>query len=238
VRIATTSGTLLRFHPVDEADMPNHAGKPAGVTFPFGFFDWSIGLPAASATTDVTFTFPAAVPTPPQYWKPIVTGWINLCLHVLCSVNGNDLTLTLRDGDIGDLDGIGNAVIVDPGGLGSGGDSGDTTFGTCLLYDPGVAKKSGSTYPIKLRLCDAAGRNLSSPSIVLRATGITQTNTSAAGPLDDSGDANPDFDFRYDASFGGYIFNLKTTGLTTGTYNLHFTAGSDSIAHAAPFSVK
>ena len=46
------------------------------------------------------------------------------------------------------------------------------------------------------------------------------------GLLDDSGNANPDFDSRYDAALEGYIFNLKTTGLTTGTYNLNFTVGS------------
>jgi len=46
--------------------------------------------------------------------------------------------------------------------------------------------------------------------------------------IDDAGNANPDSDFRFDPTLGtsgGYIFNLKTTGLTTGTYNLYFTAG-------------
>jgi hypothetical protein len=127
-------------------------------------------------------------------------------------------------------DGVGNAA--------SAGLSYTVTFGTCLLYDPTIAKKSGSTYPIKLQLCDADGRNVSSPSIVVHATGVSMTTTNALGPLDDSGNANPDFDFRYDASLGGYIFNLKTTGLTTGTYDLNFTAGSDSIGHSAPFAVK
>jgi hypothetical protein len=58
------------------------------------------------------------------------------------------------------------------------------------------------------------------------------------GTLDDSGHANPDFDFRYDAALGGYSFNLNTAGLATGTYNLNFTAGADPVVHSAPFTVK
>ena len=57
------------------------------------------------------------------------------------------------------------------------------------------------------------------------------------------GNANPDFDFRYDASLEGYVFNLslKCQGaacFTTGTYDLNFTVGSDPTIHSAPFAVK
>jgi hypothetical protein len=40
-----------------------------------------------------------------------------------------------------------------------------------------------------------------------------------------AGNANPDQDFRYAADLGGYIYNLKTTGLTTGTWVVTFTVG-------------
>ena len=111
----------------------------------------------------------------------------------------------------------------------------------CLLYDPLVAKKTGTTYPIRLQLCDANGQNLSSPSIVLHAVSVTQSSTNAPGPLDDTGNANPDFDFRYDATLGGnggYIFNLSLRGFSTGTYNLNFRAGTDPALHSARFAVK
>lgn len=108
----------------------------------------------------------------------------------------------------------------------------------CPLYDPLVAKKKGSAYPIKVQLCDASGQNLSSESIVLHALSVTQASTNAPGPLDDTGNANPDFDFRYDASLAGYIFNLSTHGLSMGTYRLNFTVGSDPTVYSAPFAVK
>ena len=111
----------------------------------------------------------------------------------------------------------------------------------CLLYDPLVAKRSGTAYPIKLQICDANGQNLSSPSIVVHATGVTQASTNAPGPLDDTGNANPDFDFRYDADLGGtggYTFNLSLRGFSTGTYNLNFTVGADPAIRSVSFAVK
>ncbi len=50
-----------------------------------------------------------------------------------------------------------------------------------------------------------------------------------SGTLEDSGNANPDGDFRYDG--GGYIFNLSPKGLAGGTYALKFTAGNDPLVY-------
>ena len=113
------------------------------------------------------------------------------------------------------------------------GDACDTPvlFNICTLYDQEKTHKSGSTVPIKLQLCDAIGRNLSSPAIVVTAIGIRKISDGAYGPVDDSGSANPDYNFRYDSTLGGmgggYIFNLSVKGLGTGSYLLGFKAGSD-----------
>jgi hypothetical protein len=112
------------------------------------------------------------------------------------------------------------------------------SYNICLLYDPTFAKKSGSTYPIKLQICDANGNNLSSSSIILQAQSVTRASNNAPGPLDDSGNANPDFDFRYDSTLAGYIFNLSLKGISTGTYNLNFTVSGDPVSHSASFQVK
>jgi hypothetical protein len=111
----------------------------------------------------------------------------------------------------------------------------------CLLYDPTKAVKSGSTIPVKLQLCDGGGNDVSSPNTVLHATSITQSSTSISGTVQDAGSANPDNDFRFDSnlgSMGGYIFNLSTTGLSTGTYNLNFTVTGDSSMYSTQFQVK
>ena len=54
--------------------------------------------------------------------------------------------------------------------------------------------------------------------------------------MHDSGNANPDGDFRY--AGGGYIFNLSTKGLAGGTYVLSFTAGNDPWVYQLQFQVK
>ena len=52
---------------------------------------------------------------------------------------------------------------------------------------------------------------------------------------------NPDLNFRFDPTLGttgGYIFNLSTRGLGTGTYALSFIASGDPTTHTAMFQVK
>ena len=108
-------------------------------------------------------------------------------------------------------------------------------FNLCLLYDPTKAVLRGSTAPIKFQLCSATGGDLSAPGIVVHAVNVVKISPSISGQLEDSGSANPDSDFRYDPTLGttgGYIYNLSTKGLTTGTWKLTFTvqdkAGSTS----------
>ena len=72
---------------------------------------------------------------------------------------------------------------------------------------------------------------------------MTRVSNTAPGPLDDTGNANPDFDFRYDSIIQGYVFNLSLkcqAGLcfSTGTYTLNFTAGSGKTLYSAGFAVK
>ena len=53
--------------------------------------------------------------------------------------------------------------------------------------------------------------------------------------FDDTGNADPDFDFRYDATFEGY---LSTKGYGTGMYSLSLTAGADPTVRTASFAVR
>ena len=114
----------------------------------------------------------------------------------------------------------------------------NVTYDVCVLYDQNVTRRSGSTIPIKLKLCDATRHNVSSWSVALTAQSVTRISDLADGPLDDAGSANPDANFRYDGGLGGYIFNLKTTGLVTGTYALEFSVAGDPLRHRVQFKVR
>lgn len=115
------------------------------------------------------------------------------------------------------------------------------TYNVCILYDPTRSVQSGATIPLKLDLCNADNADVSSPSVMVRATSLTQLSSNASLVIQDSGNANPDNDFRYDSTLGltgGYIFNLSTKGLATGSYALSFTAGTDPATHTIIFQVR
>jgi len=114
-------------------------------------------------------------------------------------------------------------------------------YAICYLYDQTTAVRSGAVIPIKLEICDANGIDDSASTIALTAIGLTQISSNAPGTLASPGNSNPDNNFRFDAtlgSSGGYIFNLSTSSLSTGTYVLSFTAAGDPTVHTAQFQVK
>jgi VCBS repeat-containing protein len=112
-------------------------------------------------------------------------------------------------------------------------------YAICAQYDQTRSVQGGATFPIKLQICDANGTNLSSQSIVLHATAILAAS-GVAGPVQDSGNANPDDDFRPTGGSGqnaAYIFNLSTNGLPSGTYTLQFAVQGDPVLHTVLFGV-
>jgi len=111
-------------------------------------------------------------------------------------------------------------------------------YGIVALYDQAKTHKSGSTIPIKIRLVDASGANVSSSATVVHAVSVIQISSQASTNFGDSGNSNPDFDFRYDASLGAYIFNLQTTGFGTGSYLLNFVAGNSPTVYSVGFQIR
>jgi hypothetical protein len=118
--------------------------------------------------------------------------------------------------------------------------SGIGQYNICALYDQTRSVKIGAVFPIKLQLCNASGIDLSSSAIMVHASSVT-TVSGFSGTPEDAGNANPDNDFRFDSTLGptgGYIFNLSTAGLLSGTYSLQFTVTGDPVTHAVQFGVK
>lgn len=111
-------------------------------------------------------------------------------------------------------------------------------YRVCVLYDQTKSHKSGSTIPIKLQLCDVNGVNKSAANIVVTAYSLLKLDSTPDGTVEDSGNANPDSNFRYDATLAGYIFNLQTKGLTTGTYALSFKVDGQSAIYSVQFNIK
>jgi hypothetical protein len=107
------------------------------------------------------------------------------------------------------------------------------------LFDQIRSHKLGSVVPIRLQVLDGQGNNISSPSLVLTATGVVQKD-STADPLvaEDAGNANPDSAFRYDDALKGYAYNLSSKGLSVGSWELQFTMSGDSATYRIGFDLK
>ena len=157
------------------------------------------------------------------------SGAIDLAVDdALLAADGNNL-LAIRGHDFGVSTMLDVQVTFDDG----------PAYDICTLYDATKAHRAGATVPLKLQLCDG-GVNLSDPSIVVHATGVYLSDADPAETVvEDAGNANPDQDFRYDADLGGYIYNLKTTGLTPGTWAVGFTVdGEVDPSSVVTFDVK
>lgn len=113
------------------------------------------------------------------------------------------------------------------------------SLGVQPLFDQTRSYKLGSVVPIKLQVLNAQGRNISSSSLVVHATGALQKdNTAASLTVESPGAANPDNDFRYDATLSGYLYNLSTKNLSVGTWELQFKVGSDPTIYRIAFDLR
>lgn len=107
------------------------------------------------------------------------------------------------------------------------------------LFEKSKAYKSGSTIPVKLQLLNSDNVNISSSALTLTARGLRLIDSNTTSDVVDSGNANPDNNFRYDSALRGYIYNLSTKGLVRGKYVLSFYEGSNrSFFYTVTFEVK
>jgi hypothetical protein len=112
------------------------------------------------------------------------------------------------------------------------------SYDVCLPVGQTVALPAGIPLPVLIRLCDAAGTNLSAAAIAVMATGLQKLPDGPIGPAEDVGNVNPGGRFQYVSLVRSYLFLLDTRGLTPGTYRLLFTAASDPQTHEVRFQVR
>jgi probable HAF family extracellular repeat protein len=110
------------------------------------------------------------------------------------------------------------------------------TYGICVRFDQSRAVRAGSTIPIKVDLCNEDGTTWSGPSIALVTKALRRLSSTVAQEMLEECDDTADNDFRY-VGFG-YLFNLRTSGLTTGTWDLVFNVTGDPVDHDVTFQVR
>lgn len=99
--------------------------------------------------------------------------------------------------------------------------------------------KSGRVVPAKFQLTRADGSFVTNAGATVDVFKFTDDvlGTREEVTPDAAGESNTDNLFRFDSSTNEYIYNLKTTGYTSGTYLLR-AAVSDGTHHEVAFSVR
>ena len=105
------------------------------------------------------------------------------------------------------------------------------TYAITALYDQDRVSKSGSSVPIKVRLGDSAGANVSAPSIVLTVTGLSPSPAPGVPPTGT-------FTFMTFDTGPGYQLNVKTAKYPSATYTLSFVATGDPVTHTVRFIIR
>jgi hypothetical protein len=114
----------------------------------------------------------------------------------------------------------------------SGAGSLTVSYAVVPLFDTSKPVSAGAALPIKLNITDALGNGVS--GLTVTAVSIVDTNGNTFTPHA-KGNANPGNVFRQ-VDFG-YLYNLDTTGLATGTYTLFVQVGDDPVLHAISFVI-
>jgi len=116
--IQSDRGAIRHAAAVSETELPCSIEDGPGLLFPHGFFSFRVnGLtPCASETVTVTIVLPEAIPVGAEYWKCHDGAWLDLTSELGDDDGDKVLTLRLTDGELGDLDGLCDGVIVDGGG--------------------------------------------------------------------------------------------------------------------------
>ena len=153
---------------------------------------------------------------------------IQSCSATVPGGTANTSSVGLHTFEVTGLDAVGNSAQATS--------SYTVSYGICPRYDTSQPRNSGSTLPIKLRLCNASGANVSAPAIVVTALHVFRLSGSGAGNLDDSGHRHPRLEFRF--SDGQYILNLSLKGFAAGTHGLQLKAGNDPTIHTVQFEVR
>jgi autotransporter-associated beta strand protein len=118
---AACSYSIAQYIPLTGHPRSPPAGSaPSQFSFPFGLFDFTTSGCTPGSTITMTIAYPGSLPANTQYWKygphpgnPTPSWYV-----LPANFNGNSVTFTITDGQLGDDDLVANGTLVDQGGPG------------------------------------------------------------------------------------------------------------------------
>ncbi|MEJ2729360.1 MAG: choice-of-anchor Q domain-containing protein [Deltaproteobacteria bacterium] len=87
---------------------------------PLGLVSFKIRVDNEGDTAEVTVYLSVPAPAGAKWYKyDVINGWQDYSAHAVFSLDRRSVTLQFQDGGFGDTDGVANAIIIDPSGVGT-----------------------------------------------------------------------------------------------------------------------
>jgi len=117
VKQGTNVSSVDSIRSIDPATIADTHNKPDEM--PLGLISFRLSVDNPGDTAEVTVYLSEPAPTDAKWYKyDPVNGWQDYSAHAPFTTT-HSVTLELQDGGFGDADGIANATIIDPSGLGT-----------------------------------------------------------------------------------------------------------------------
>ncbi len=126
-RVSSSAEEIESLEVIDPDTISDTVNRPADLIF--GLFAYRLRVTTPGDTATIRIYFSGGIFASDVFYKyDTINGWFDYSEHTTFNDDGQSVTLELKDGGYGDSDGLANGVIVDPGGIASGG-SGSTYTG-------------------------------------------------------------------------------------------------------------
>jgi hypothetical protein len=113
--------TALAIEAVESEGAPSSGSYFSGIpgNFPFGLINFKVAVAKPGDQATMKIYFSQTVPLGSRWYEydAVSRKWYDFSAYVKFDPDGRSATLSLVDGGIGDVDGVANGVIVDPGGI-------------------------------------------------------------------------------------------------------------------------
>ena len=122
VKESTTVLELISVEAEEPQEMQSNSvgDVPSPEDIPFGLIDYKIIVKQPGDEAFVTIYFSEAAPEGSIWYKydPVESVWYDYSAYSEFSEDRKSVTVLVKDGGFGDLDGIENGIIIDPAGIG------------------------------------------------------------------------------------------------------------------------
>ena len=121
-KISSSVSEIETLEVIDPETISDNVNRPDDLIFGLICYRLRVNQPGDTATLRIYFS--GEIFSSDTFFKyDTINGWYDYSEHTTYNDDGQSVTIELKDGGYGDSDGLANGVIVDPGGIASGGSS-------------------------------------------------------------------------------------------------------------------